>query len=31
MRFASYIQGHHGQYSVIMEKIIDDNEKQIGD
>ena len=30
-RFASYIRGHHGQYSVIMEKIINDNEKQIGD
>lgn len=30
-RFASYIQGHHGQYSVIMEKIRDGNRKQSSD
>ena len=30
-RFASYIRGHHGQYSVIMEKIRDGNRKQSSD
>ena len=30
-RFASYIQGHHGQYSVIMEKIRDGTRKQSSD
>ena len=29
--FASYIQGHHGQYSVIMEKKRDGNLKQSSD
>lgn len=30
-RFASYIRGHHGQYSVIMEKTRDGNRKQTSD
>ena len=30
-RFASYIRGHHGQYSVIMEKTRDGNRKQSSD
>ena len=29
-RFASYIGGHHGQYSVIMEKV-DDNSRRLPD
>ena len=30
-RFASYIGGHHGQYSVIMENTRDGNRKQSSD
>lgn len=30
-RFANFIQGHHGQYSVIMEKVTDENRKQTSD